>query len=267
MFGIGEGITAMANYFGAERQHDLNMQGAERAEFASAHQAALSRDWQERMSNTGYERATASMKNAGLNPMLAYHQGPAPTPGGATGSGFPSQSSKVESIPISTAAQIRNLDASTAKQQAEADEIKARTPTHGQSIEESKARISNIGQQIGESAMRIEKIIAETTQADASAANIRQQTLNLKTTIPHIQESIRLLRAQTTQTGTITKEANQRIVQNLPHLEAQIKKLDIIYKAMEAPGRETTHAFEQSGAGAVLRSIREALKSLIPFLP
>lgn len=52
-----------------------------------AEEAQKTRDWQEEMSNTSYQRAVKDMQAAGINPALAYQQGGSSTPSGVSASG------------------------------------------------------------------------------------------------------------------------------------------------------------------------------------
>jgi hypothetical protein len=78
--GVAQGLTflpgiasGVLGYLGAQKQN------------ATAKQIAREQmAFQERMSNTAYQRAMEDMKKAGLNPMLAFSKGGASSPAGAS---------------------------------------------------------------------------------------------------------------------------------------------------------------------------------------
>lgn len=70
------------------QQNAFTMQQQEAQQRFNAEQAALNRQWQERMSNTAYQRGTADMAAAGLNPAMMYggSAASASTPSGSAAS-------------------------------------------------------------------------------------------------------------------------------------------------------------------------------------
>lgn len=86
---------------------------------SNAEQAALQREWQEKMDNTKYQRAVTDMEKAGINPAMAFSNGgpSISTPSGGTGTSSPTIGNGIGQISslINSAAnmaQVMNYDKS-----------------------------------------------------------------------------------------------------------------------------------------------------------
>lgn len=132
------------NFWQSEYNRQFNAEQAERTRTWSAQQALQQMGFQQTMSGTAYQRAMMDMRAAGLNPILAYSQGGASTPPGASGSAV-SASGNAASSP--NPAPVINkggaaLDAAgrafaTAQQVAQTENIKAAT-------DKTKAETANV---------------------------------------------------------------------------------------------------------------------------
>ena len=128
--------------------------GQSEANEANERIAQENRDFQERMSNTSYQRAMSDMQRAGLNPMLAFRQGGSSTPSGAVAQMGNVGAAGVQGYANSaqgakTLSETRNLiPQQTAVLKAEESFKRASTSQVMKTIEKMSAEIVSISQSV-----------------------------------------------------------------------------------------------------------------------
>ena len=135
--GVGPVVSGLSSAAGAlydanQASHDARGAQAGAEQYSSA-EAAKNRDFQERMSSTAYQRAVKDMQASGLNPMLAYSQGPAGVPGGSAAS-----------YPGNVSAQSESARASATSASAAASQAATAASVGSVTVGKIKQEVSNL---------------------------------------------------------------------------------------------------------------------------
>lgn len=162
-----------------------NAKSVEATNAANFAESQRNRDFQERMSNTGYQRATDDMRKAGLNPALSYSNGPASTPSGATATATAPRKGDIGAGLLNTAKMVASQGAELKQVGASTDLAKAQTAVADITTE----KLSNNAKEAKEN---IENIKADTERKQTEARRAKIQEKIDKANLPAAEKQAKV---------------------------------------------------------------------------
>lgn len=168
---IGAAIGGLGSIFtnntNRENVQDTNRQNAENVAATNkmnVEEAQRNRDYQERLSNSAYQRTMQDMSKAGLNPILAYQKGGASTPSGGQAAlsapkAEPYHSTNIAGEAVNTAMAFRRANQENENLKYTADNIQADTASKIAQSNLTDVKTQIAGEELSPAQLR--KIIAE----------------------------------------------------------------------------------------------------------
>lgn len=234
---------------------------SERSAEKRQHQA---QDFSAQQYATRYQTQVKDLKAAGLNPMLAYQQGPGSAPSGAVAGPGPQPDIAGGAASASTArAQIKQMDSVTQKTNAETDKTM-------QDAKTSQAQEDNLRQDTLVKAGMPEYYAAMVTQALQSAQQSKVMIENIQTEKIKLEQEIKNLKVQQEKDKTNIQLNNSIIERNqmlngLTLSEQMLKNAEARHVSLQADVTQPKAAAAKLATGKGAAIAENIWKFINPF--